>query len=587
MNTMRYRAPAICLLAAAAVTACSTPIPEELDPMVELQPVTFQDCAELDSFLNQRESLPSYVKNHNYVPDTNLGFEDVAGFEHMTEDGDFAYVTNGARMGIFAERDQQARAVGAVVVGDLELGDRILGVHVADRRAVVLVGMSQETAPLRDTVLPTRPADAAILRAMVFDVTDPRSPQLQRSIFIDGGLERGWVVDGKVTLVARTGLHSPPAGEGRGRNLPLDYPYLYDLNAESGDAWVHQDDPVAYCIGAVSSNTASDYTSKMLVSFDLDDEEPGLSTAWFLGEATVRHATSDSAVFLDTNGRSEETGREEGTYIYRFATDGDRPRLSNWAQVTGWHAGDSPVDEYDGELRVGTDRSFWQLGIPDDPGPLERDQVVWGLLPREEVLQWRFQGAGVYGQSVEWEERSSEAHRYMVWRLDTDEKSKRSVGPDMPPEQKPALFELTDANELVYISEETYTERNDRDEEVPVREHFRGRVVDLGTTPARRIAAFQYEADIDSGANFGGPFVKYADGLYGFRVPKLGEFGFHESTENGVLLRSQGVNHVDAAGRPAALRDTLVFDGTIWTMSDVAIALVDAETLGVTHYYDL
>ncbi len=574
------------LLAAAALAACSTPIPEELDPMVELRPRTFESCAELEAFLDSQPSIPGHATGHTGVPFDNLGFEDVTSFTHIASDDDFIYTAEGTRFSIYAERDQMARAVGAAVVGDEEFGDRILGVAVDGFQAVVLVGMSQESAPLRDTVLPSRPIDAAILRVMVFDITDPRSPDLQRSIFIDGGLDRAWMVDGKITVVANTGFHNPSASEGRGRNLPASFPYLYDLHIPSGDAWVHQDDPVAFCTNAVTSNVATSSGAKMLVTFDLDDEQPGLSSSLLLDSASLRHATRDAAVFAKANGSSQVTDRVEGTYLYRFATDGAVARIANWTQVDGRLAGYSPIDERDGELRVGMKDKFWRLSVPDGPGPLERDEIVWGLLPREEVREWRFRGDHAFGMSVEYEERNFNPHRWMVWRLDPSAKARRAIGPDMPPEQVPVSFELVDSNELAYVTKETETERRDG-EDIPVEEHFRGRVVNLDSTPAKRVGAFQYTADVGGGSNYGGRVFKFSNALYGTEVPKLGQLTIHRRTENGVLNPAQNVDHVDIDGVARPMLELHMYGNTLWTLSEVALALVDMETVGVTHYYDL
>jgi hypothetical protein len=577
----------IVFAAATLLLACTPAEPEELDPMIELRPNTFKDCTELEGFLNAQPDLPGYALGHSFIPADDLGFEDVNGFDHMSTDGDFVYVANGQRLSIFAERDQQARAVGAVVVGDERFNDRILGVHIEDRKAVVLVGMSQESAPLRDTVLPSRPVDAAILRVMVFDVTDPRSPNLERSIFIDGGLDRAWVVNGKVTVAARSGFHNPSATEGRGRNLPASFPYLYDLHVESGDAWVHQDSPEAYCTNTTTSNVARFRSAHMLVSFDLADEEPGLSSALLLDDVVLRHATRDAAVFTRANGAPSLTGRELGTYIYRYSTDGDVARVANWTQVTGKLAGIAPIDERDGELRVGMEDRFWLLSVPDGPGPLERNDVVRSLLPREFVMEWRYRGAQVYGLSYELEERGDVVNRYMVWRMNPYQKNKQSIGPDMPPEQVPDAFHLVDDDELAYVTKEIETERGPEGEEIPVREHFRGRVVDLSTIPARRVGAFQYVGNIGGGSNFGGRVMKFSNDLYGIEVPKNGQITIHQRTDNGVLIPAQSVDHVDEAGLTRSVRDTLLFGTTLWTMSEAALALIDMESVGVTHYFDL
>jgi hypothetical protein len=175
----------------------------------------------------------------------------------------------------------------------------------------------------------------------------------------------------------------------------------------------------------------------------------------------------------------------------------------------------------------------------------------------------------------------------MVWRLDPDEKRKTSIGPDLDPEQVPVAFHLVDADSVAYVTKETETERNEQGEDVPITEHFRGRIVDLGTTPAGRIAAFQYEADVGGGLNFSWPIVKFSDDLYGIEIPKYGQMSVHGLTENGVLLPVQNIDHADLDGRPVTVLDTYVLGTTLWTLSDAAVALFDLEERAATHYFDL
>lgn len=280
---------------------------------------------------------------------------------------------------------------------------------------------------LIDGTAPTRPSGSGLVKVLVYDVTDRSAPVLEREVAVEGQYVSSRRIDDQVYVVARAmlggpALDSPIGGEAawllqrelaiRSSGMDAWMPSYYDIDhlaGETASATVNSVD----CSTTYASRATNGDQALGIYSFDFTDTKSKVETTTIMGDGAIVYGSKDSIIvaltnfaqmtyseednenvdllndddwlgldddpwlgdgFIGTNSASDSGAPEtEKTYLHRFElADGGGVRYHATGVVDGWILNQFSISEFDGHVRVATQRNR---------GDFEAESMVFVLKP--------------------------------------------------------------------------------------------------------------------------------------------------------------------------------------------------------------
>jgi inhibitor of cysteine peptidase len=233
--------------------------------------------------------------------------------------------------------------------------------------------------------------------AMVFDVKDPRKPQMIRQIDLQGSLVEARMKDGMIYLVS---------------NYYPNYWILNekkdaDLRPKYKDSLIHKEyQPVNYRkIQYLPESKETNFT--IISTFNLNNPDLKVNVSTYLGAGNQLYMSENNIYLAVTNYPFMRTFQESmvtpGTSIYKFSINRTNVVFEASTEISGTVLNQFSMDEHNGYFRVATTEGFtW-----DEKNPsanhlliLDRNLVEVGkisdLARGERIYSARFMGDRVY-----------------------------------------------------------------------------------------------------------------------------------------------------------------------------------------------
>lgn len=265
------------------------------------------------------------------------------------------------------------------------------------------------------------------VRIVEVDVSDPNSPNVRRTLDLDGSYVDSRVVDD----VARIAINSDPVGfewaypEGSGirsereaitknreiiRNSTIDNWLPYFVLTESTGA--EREGRLLDCTNVMTPDEFSGLSTLSILTFDLSDGIGSWQDAGVVASGTTMYATADhtylaTQIWRDWSVMSESEASDAAethkTRIHLFDTaTSSRPRYVGSGEVSGFLLNQFSMDEHLGYLRVATttDAAGWgwssdsesRVTILSLEAGLKEVGTVDGLGKTERIFAVRFMG---------------------------------------------------------------------------------------------------------------------------------------------------------------------------------------------------
>lgn len=391
------------------LAACQMPGLPELDPATA-QLHKFGSCQDLQDHL-QREAIstaeiitssgsnyepfgfvgssftsesPSSSSNSSYstltVSTTNNQEAGVHEADLFQVDDTHAFALSGDRIVIIEALASGTAAAafsidGAQIVATIDVEGTPLEMFLVGNRLVVLSRVTHNQAVYAyGAGAPDREASAALVKALVYDVSNRSNPSLVREVLTEGEYMAARRVNNQVYLVSRAMLGGPEPDDTVAMSnwantieratldewMPYHFNTVYDTDmptrsferSDCGNAWG-------------STNQSGDDVLGIF-SFDISNDTSEVRTTTIVGDGSIVYASAESVVVALTN-YSEATYADSSTeevastFLHRFELNGDSQATYQASGVVhGWILNQFSLSEYQGYLRIATQR------YPDD-----------------------------------------------------------------------------------------------------------------------------------------------------------------------------------------------------------------------------
>lgn len=327
---------------------------------------------------------------------TNIQVKGVDEADFVKNDGKYIYlISDGALVIIDAYPARQARIVSTTPVSGTPAE-----IFLKGDRLVVFANANDETFIKPAGSVAPVPSWRQVTNALVFDITDRSSPDLERTLTMTGSYYDSRMIGDYVYTITTESV-----------NYYLDEPVIPMVKESDGEERYpdvyYFDMPYSY------------YLYQTITSFNIRGDAPPAAESFLVGPSTTLYS-SQSNLYLAYQ-RSIPTPRwnemrpdvseqiavqeynQEGTIIHKFSIDNGKVRYAATGDVPGHLLNQFSMDEYEDHLRVATTVEGWTASrtylfnnvyVLDDA--LQTVGKIEYIAPDERIYSTRFIGDRLY-----------------------------------------------------------------------------------------------------------------------------------------------------------------------------------------------